>query len=156
MLILDVWNKSFIKKKKEKNKMIKSGIKLITIQKRNNLNDVYATGKIHEVNKGVHQYTVFYNGLKYQIENSLNPYDEKNSTVINFQNGPRNVKGSIPGVLDSDLIEIVKHRYESFQSGPYSTRENAIVISYLEKALLYMNKRAEDRFEANKLGTNKI
>lgn len=121
--------------------------KLSTIQKRNNLNQVYVLDEAHPVNKGHHEYQVL-------LDDRFLPDAER--IDILFQKGPRNVEGSIRGILDGDLLEIVKHRMESFQSGPYATRENALVITHLEMALMYMNKRAEDRFEANKLGTNKV
>ena len=104
--------------------------KLNTIQKREKLNDVFAMDE--KGNGGAnHEYHI-----KWDADD--NGYISTQS--IKFQNGARKVKNSIHGVIDSDLIEIVKHRLEAFQKGPFSSRENAIVITHLEEALMWMNR----------------
>lgn len=115
--------------------------KLSTIQKTEKLNEVYAVG-----GKG--------NGGAYH-EYSINPNDSGDIAlaIINFQNGARKDKNSIHGVLDSDLLEIVRHRLQCFQAGEFATRENEIALTHIEEALLWMNKRVEDRIERNVLGT---
>ena len=57
------------------------------------------------------------------------------------------------GVLDTDLLEIVRDRLKAFNQGEYATRENALAITHIEEALLWMNKRVEDRAERGVLGT---
>ena len=115
---------------------------LNTIQKRNNLNTPIVLGEAHPVNKGYHTYRIL--------------CGNETTVDLQFQNGPRLEPGSIPGVLDGDLLEIVRHRLQCFQNGPYATRENAIALTHIEEALLWMNKRVEDRAAANTLGTTKI
>lgn len=129
-----------------KNSMKEKATRLLRIQKRNNLNSVFAIETPHLVNKGYHAYKIVFG------------HEEKfdQSTYLHFQNGPRNEEGSTPGILDTDLLEIVRHRLKSFQEGPFRTRENEIVITKIEEALLWLNKRVEDRFEKNTLGTNKV
>ena len=120
--------------------------KLSTVQKREKLNNVYAVGE--KGNGGAnHIYEILECG-----EPSTGP--SKVYCEIKFQNGARKEPNSIHGVIDSDLIEIVKHRLEAFQEGPFSSRENAIVLTHLEEALMWMNRRVEDRIERNVLGTN--
>jgi len=117
--------------------------KISTIQKRENLNEVFVVDK--KGNGGAnHKYLIV------SDKNCQVPIE----TYIQFQNGARKESGSIHGVIDSDLIEIVKHRLEAFQAGPFSSRENAIVLTHLEEALMWMNRRVEDRIERNVLGTN--
>ncbi len=124
-------------------------IKLSTIQKRNNLNEVYVVDEPHPVNKGHHFYRISIN--------SKNEFGDVHESIpMHFQNGPRLEADSQHGILDTDLLEIVRHRLESFQKGPYATRENAIALTHLEEALLWMNKRVEDRAESGTLGTNKV
>lgn len=72
---------------------------------------------------------------------------------IQFQNGPRKEVNSIPGVLEADLLEIVRHRIQCFQQGPYATRENACALTHIEEALMWLNKRKEDRKARGVLGT---
>ena len=58
-----------------------------------------------------------------------------------MQKGPRKEKDSIHGVIDSDLLEIVRDRLKSFQSGPFSSRENACALTHIEEALMWLNRR---------------
>lgn len=130
---------------------------LKTIQKRNKLNIVTVVDDAHPVNKGHHQYRV----TREHPAGAPNLFNELTSVLeeiatIQFQNGPRNEPDSTSGVLDVDLLEIVRHRLTSFQGGPFATHENAIALTHIEEALLWMNKRVEDRAEAGTLGTNKI
>ena len=118
-------------------------IRLNTIQKRNKLNEVWVVGT--PGNGGAyHKYRVEYDG-------DGDGYITKHG--ITFQNGPRNDKASIHGILDVDLLEIVRHRLQCFQEGEYATRENALALTHVEEALLWLNKRTEDRAEKNILGT---
>jgi hypothetical protein len=117
-------------------------MKLSTIQKRNNLNNVNRCGVAGPGN-AFHQYEVI---------TGLDEYGES-VAVINFQSGARNSEGSVSGVLDGDLLEIVRDRLAWFQKGEYATRENAIALTHIEEALLWMAKRADDRAERGVLGT---
>lgn len=118
--------------------------KLNTIQKREKLNDVYAVDE--KGNGGAnHIYDIKWDALG-------NGYISTNR--IMFQNGARKLSDSTHGVLDTDLLEIVRHRLQAFQSGPFSSRENAVALTHIEEALMWMNRRVEDRIERNVLGTN--
>lgn len=118
--------------------------KLSTIQKREKLNDVYA---VDEPGNGgaSHKYEI-YNNPSDAIKHSL--------CKIQFQNGARKEKNSIHGVIDTDLLEIVRDRLKSFQAGPFATRDNACALTHIEEALMWMNRRVEDRIERNVLGKN--
>lgn len=70
-----------------------------------------------------------------------------------MQQGPRNSPDALHGVLDTDLLEIVRDRLAAFQAGPFACRENAIALTHIEEALLWMNKRTEDRIARGVLGT---
>ena len=59
---------------------------------------------------------------------------------VHFQHGARNEPGSIQGVTDAAVLSIVLDRYRGFQSGPFACRSNAIVITKLEEALMWMQK----------------
>lgn len=112
---------------------------LSTIQKREKLNKVFATDE--KGNGGAnHSYTIVGNDL--------------NLCNIQFQNGARKLEDSIHGVLDTDLLEIVRDRLIGFQQGEFATRYNAIALTKIEEALMWMNRRVEDRIERNVLGTN--
>ena len=74
--------------------------------------------------------------------------------VVQFQHGPRTEAISTPGALDPALVAVLLDRYRAFQAGPFSCRENAMVITKLEEALLWMHKRALTRTQQGVLGTN--
>lgn len=112
--------------------------KLKTIQKRENLNEVFRIGE--KGNGGAYH--------NYKITTEWGTLVD-----IEFQKGARNEIGSVHGVIDSDLLEIVRDRLKCFQEGDFATRENAIALTHIEEALLWMNKRVEDRIERGVLGT---
>ena len=120
---------------------------LSTIQKREKLNSVYAVDE-----KGCgganHHYKVTYSTIDFDDR------IEKTAADIQFQCGPRKEFDSVHGVLDTDLLEIVRDRLKGFQSGEYPCRENACALTHIEEALMWMNRRVEDRIERNVLGTN--
>ncbi len=124
--------------------------KLNTIQKREKLNDVYAVDEkgpgeaYHRYVIAKHREIVWADG-----SNSEGVYAD-----IQLQNGPRKEENSMHGVIDTDLLEIVRHRLQCFQAGPYSSRENACALTHIEEALMWLNRRVEDRIERNVLGTN--
>lgn len=116
---------------------------LNTIQKVEKLNKVYAVDE-----RGSGNANHFY-----QID--LQTVEDGSDIVsyISFQNGARKDSNSVHGVLDTDLLEIVRDRLNGFQSGDFATDDNAKVLEYIEIALMYMNKRVMDRYERNVLGT---
>ena len=116
--------------------------KLSTIQKRGKLNDVYAVDE--KGNGGANH--------RYSISSASEP--SVILTEIQFQNGARKLPDSIHGVIDTDLLEIVRDRLKGFQSGEFATEYNAKALEHIELALMYMNRRVEDRIERNVLGTN--
>lgn len=123
--------------------------KLITIQKREKLNEVSAVDE--KGNGGAnHKYVVQRDRL---IDKDTLLHEVTPLCNIAFQKGPRDVEGSVEGVIDTDLLEIVRHRLQSFQNGEFSTRENAIALTHIEEALMWLNRRVEDRIERNVLGT---
>lgn len=73
---------------------------------------------------------------------------------IFFQQGPRKEAESSHGILDTDLLEIVRDRMKCFQAGPYASEYNAEALMHIELALVALNKRVEDRIERGVLGTN--
>lgn len=122
--------------------------KLETIQKRNKLNTVLAADD--EGPGGAnHVYMVECRAGDDPVKSDLNV------SLICFQCGGRNEPDSVAGVIDSDLLEIVRDRLKGFQSGPFSSRENAIALTHVEEALLWLNKRVDDRAERGVLGLNK-
>lgn len=135
---------------KEENKMADSmmavtGV-LHTIQKRDKLNVVARVG---EAGPGgaYHDYEI-----RKLIDEKMGEAGDVFAT-ISFQKGPRKVEDSRHGVIDEDLLEIVRDRLTAFQQGEFATRENKMALMHIEEALMWMNKRKEDRAERGVLGT---
>jgi hypothetical protein len=72
---------------------------------------------------------------------------------IHFQEGPIKECG-INGVCNEDLIAMVVCRLESFQDSEFRCRENALAITKLEEALLWLRKRTMGREQRNVEGTH--
>ena len=119
--------------------------KLSTIQKRENLNVVYRTG---ETGPGgaYHDYEI------YPADNSLIETAEPLAS-IEFQKGPRKDHNARHGVLDTDLLEIVRDRLKAFCDGTMTNPETERALGHVEAALHHLNKRVEDRIARNVLGT---
>ena len=72
-----------------------------------------------------------------------------------FQNGPIPEKGA-NGVTHEALLAIVIDRLRSFQEGPFRCRENAIALTHLEEALLWLHHRTAARVARGVEGTSKV
>lgn len=122
--------------------------KLSTIQKRENLNEVYAAD---EIGPG---------GANHEYHICMIDAEDKDVILdkpieIKFQKGPRKEDSSQHGILDQNLLEIVRDRLKAFQAGEFATDYNAKALEHIELALMYLNRRVEDRIERNVLGTYK-
>lgn len=125
--------------------------KLSTIQKRNNLNDVYSVDA-PGAGGASHVYVIVKSGAAVNQDGAVLDLADIVGKIV-FQHGPRREKESVSGVLDNDLLEIVRDRLKAFNQGEFATRENALAITHIEEALLWLNKRVEDRAERGVLGT---
>lgn len=74
---------------------------------------------------------------------------------VSFQNGPVKEHG-VNGCHNEDLLAIVVDRLQGFQSGDFKCRENAIALTKIEEALLWLRKRTSDREARGVEGTNTI
>jgi hypothetical protein len=73
--------------------------------------------------------------------------------TIDFQEGPIKEAG-VNGVCNEDLIAMVICRLEHFQRSEFSCRENALAITKLEEALLWLRKRTMGREKRGVEGTH--
>jgi hypothetical protein len=81
--------------------------------------------------------------------------------AIEWQNGPlgRTEDGTRVepnGAFVETVIAAVVERIKFYQDGKFNCRENAIALTHLETALLWLNKRTQDREERKVEGTHKI
>jgi len=122
----------------------------ITDHKVNGLNEIITIRVVDEPGQGGANH-------KYEIAIPLQevPHDDlkESITAINFQNGPIKEYG-VNGISQEALLAIVADRLKSFQAGPFSTRENAIALTHVENAMLWLHKRTHDRLRRGVEGSN--
>lgn len=83
------------------------------------------------------------------------PNGDPGDVILNFQNGPITEAGD-NGIQHEDLLAVVLDRLRGFQSGKFSCRENAIAITKLEEALMWLKKRTMDRVARGIEGTHGV
>lgn len=67
---------------------------------------------------------------------------------IDWQNGPLgrgNDRQEPNGAFVETVIAAVKHRIQYYQESGFACQENAMAIVKLEEALMWLNKRTQDR-----------
>lgn len=74
---------------------------------------------------------------------------------INFQNGPIAEFGT-NGLTHEALLAIIEDRLLCFQAGPYACRENAVALTKIQEAMMWLNKRTADRVDRGVEGTSVI
>jgi hypothetical protein len=72
---------------------------------------------------------------------------------ILFQNGPIAETG-VNGTTQEVLLAIVADRLRAFQAGPYACRENAMALTKVEEAMMWLHKRTLDRMRRGVEGTH--
>lgn len=73
--------------------------------------------------------------------------------VILFQNGPIKEVGT-NGLTHEVLLEVLIDRLRGFQSGQYACRENAIALTKLEEAKMWLQSRTRERIARGVEGTH--
>lgn len=67
-----------------------------------------------------------------------------NQSTLDFQDGSIAEVGP-NGITDQALLAVVLDRMRGFNNGPYRCRENSVIITKIEEALMWMEKRSNDR-----------
>lgn len=76
-------------------------------------------------------------------------------TRISFQNGPIAEEG-VNGITQEALLAICIDRLRSFQAGKFACRENAIALTKLEEAQLWLFSRTLARMQRGVEGTHTV
>ena len=96
-----------------------------------------------------------------QVDDNGNPSGGNVSgtgLIIEWQNGPlgRGAERKEPnGAFVETVIDAARQRIQFYQDSKFNCRENAIAITKLEEALLWLNKRTSDREKRQVEGTHK-
>jgi hypothetical protein len=111
---------------------------------------------IYEINKKRKtkhkQMKVLVEGHKYELSNFENK--EEQGQALQFiqkepiTEGSTELKTIADGTTNEELIEMLLNRMNYLQS-KFPCRENAIAITKLDEALLWLNKRTSDRIKRN-------
>jgi hypothetical protein len=72
---------------------------------------------------------------------------------LHFQHGPIAEHG-VNGITNEALLSIVRDRLEGAQEGKFRCRENALAITAIEEASLWLAKRTLDRMARGVEGRN--
>ena len=94
-----------------------------------------------------HDYTVLY-------PDKDNAEAPKQGQTIHFQHGPI-AEAGVNGLTNEVLIAIVIDRLNGAQEGNFRCRENALAITKLEEASLWLAKRTLDRMTRGVEGQSK-
>lgn len=139
-------------------------MRVISDHKVNGLNEAIEINAVDEPGPGGanHKYQLLLKDERARFDNEQKP--ENKELLIEFQNGP--VKDSLPnGFTNESLVAVVIDRMRGFQlsrdpdgkfsspAGKYACRENALALTHLEEALMWLQKRTRDRLARGVEGT---
>lgn len=92
---------------------------------------------------------------KYQIRHFVQHEIDADLCSILFQNGPIAEHG-VNGISNEALLAIVEDRLLGFQAGEYACRENALALTAIQEAMMWLQKRTRDRLARGVEGTSKV
>ena len=83
----------------------------------------------------------------------VNKDEQDQAQLVSFQNGPIKEFG-VNGITGEALLAIQIDRLRGFQNGPYKCRENAIALTHIEEALMWLQRRTVERIKRGVEGTH--
>lgn len=126
----------------------------LTSHKVNGLNEALVINVTDEPGQGnaCHCYTIHADD---SIEPSVTKPGVTVHQTISFQNGPIGEVG-VNGVSNEALLAVVEDRLLGFQSGPYACRDNAVALTKIQEAMMWLQKRTHERMARGVEGTHTI
>lgn len=126
----------------------------LTSHKVNGLNETLQIEVLDEPGQGnaCHKYGIYGWYSKTNPSADLGCNDETRCLVL-FQNGPITEAG-VNGISNEALLAIVEDRLLGFQSGQFACRENAIALTHVQEAMMWLQKPTRDRVARGVEGTN--
>jgi hypothetical protein len=108
----------------------------------------------------MHNFTSIYEdyGYKFGAPHHFRIVDRNSQKLlseVHFQEGPI-MEAGINGIMNEDLIAIIIRRLNCFQKTQYACRENDMAIQKLEEAMMWINKRTQERRARKVEGTSKV
>ena len=122
----------------------------LTSHKVNGLNEALLVHVLDEPGQGnaCHEYQI-----RRWVTNTGDQHDDEEFCVIKFQNGPI-AEAGVNGISNEALLAIVEDRLLGFQSGQFACRENAVALTKIQEAMMWLQKRTLDRLRRGVEGTN--
>lgn len=116
--------------------------------------------KVEESIINLEKYTQIFHEKNFQFNaphhfEILSSAEKATLATINFQCGPIAEQG-VNGITNENLLNIVKIRLECFQNSDFKCRENALAITHIEEALLWLAYRTSKREARGVEGTHKV
>lgn len=123
----------------------------LTSHKVNGLNESLTIKVLDEPGAGgaCHVYQIEYDNPKFGPD----PQSMRQTNGVNFQSGPI-AEAGVNGISQEALLAIVEDRLVCFQAGPYACRENAIALTHIQDAMMWLQKRTRDRLARGVEGTS--
>ena len=129
-------------------------IRELTSHKVNGLNDSLTIQVRDEPGEGNANHYYHISGFSLKGNRSINEGDSGIAGIpIVFQNGPI-LESGFNGVSNESLLAIVEDRLLGFQSGQFACRENAVALTKLQEAMMWLQKRTMDRMRRGVEGTH--
>lgn len=75
---------------------------------------------------------------------------------LQFQNGPINEGQGVNGITHEALLAILIDRLQGFQGGQYACRENALALTKLQEAQMWLQSRTRARMDRGVEGTHVV
>lgn len=75
--------------------------------------------------------------------------------AIKFQEGPIS-EADVNGISNEALLAVVEDRLVSFESGDYACQENALALTKVREAMMWLHKRTRDRMARGVEGTHQV
>jgi hypothetical protein len=125
-------------------------VRELTSHKVNGCNEALLIGVLDEPGCGgaCHQYQI-----RKFVKDEPDDTADVELVQIHFQNGPI-AEAGVNGITQEALLAIVEDRLLGFQSGEYACRENAIALTKIQEAMLWLQKRTNDRLARGVEGTH--
>lgn len=123
----------------------------ITIHKVNGCNEALFVQAIDQPSSGGAHHAYQIGGFTSRVPGAS---DVETAVTLRFQNGPIKEVGT-NGITNEALLAIVIDRLQSFQSGPYACRENALALTKLEEGMHWLQARTRGRVARGVEGTHK-
>lgn len=93
-----------------------------------------------------HQYLV-------SLNDPVGPAMVQSYATIHFQKGPLQ-ENAFNGCSNESILAVVVDRLKGFQAGPYSCRENALALTKIQEAIMWLHQRTRDRAARSVEGHN--